>query len=138
MKIGSGKPRRGTGADIDMVPMINFAFLLLIFVMLVGAISAPDVLGVRPPQSSAEAAVDAALDVVAIDAEGRVAFGGEILQPDTLVLRVQQWRQTAGERPLLVKADAGAEAERVVLVLETLRAAGVARVSLLTARRRSR
>lgn len=120
-----------------MVPMINFAFLLLIFVMLVGAMAAPDPLVVHPPRSSAEGAVDAALEFVAIDARGQVAFGGALLPPEELVLRARRWRETAGARPLLVKADAEAEAERVVLVLETLRAAGITRVSLLTARRRA-
>ena len=134
MKIGKAQPRRER--TIDMVPMINFAFLLLIFVILVGALSAPDVLAVRPPRSIVQIPSGPTPDLVVIDASGRIGFEGQLVGPDALLLRAQQWQATAGGRKLSVKADADAEAERVVLVLETLRAAGVGRVSLLTTQRR--
>lgn len=133
MKIRGPKPR-AIGA-FDMVPMINFAFLLLIFVILSGVIAAPDVLSAHPPRSAAQAALDAARDTLVIDAEGRIGFGGEIVEPDLLLTRAQAWQQGAGERALIVKADAGADAERVVMILEVLRAAGVVRASLLTTQR---
>lgn len=130
MKI-RGQKKRVPGA-IDMVPMINFAFLLLIFVILSGVIAAPDVLAVRPPRSAAQTALEAARDTLVIDAQGRIGFGGDIIEPDALLARARDWQQNAGDRALIVKADAGAEAQRVVMILEVLRAAGVARASLLT------
>jgi biopolymer transport protein ExbD len=134
MKIGTDRKPRSNG--IDMVPMINFAFLLLIFVILVGAMSSPEVLPVRPPLSAAQTAVQSGAEGVVIDAAGRIAFGGDIIEPDALVPRAQAWLAVAGASAvLLVKADAEAEADRVVRVLETLRAAGIDRVSLLTSRR---
>lgn len=131
------RPASGARAarDIDMVPMINFAFLLLIFVILSGVIAAPDLLPVQPPRSAAQAALDPTPDTVVVDASGRIAFGGAVVEPDELLRRVQVWASTAGDRALIVKADAGADAQRVVVVLEVLRAAGVARASLMTVQR---
>jgi biopolymer transport protein TolR len=133
MKIRASKSR-APGA-IDMVPMINFAFLLLIFVILAGVIAAPDVLAVNPPHSAATTPFDTAPDTLVIDAQGRIGFGGQIIEPDVLLTRAQAWQQSAGDRPLIVKADAGADAQRVVMILEVLRAAGVVRASLLTTQR---
>lgn len=128
-------PQKRMPGVIDMVPMINFAFLLLIFVILSGVIAAPDVLAVRPPHSVAQSALETARDTLVIDAQGRIGFGGDIIEPDVLLTRAQAWQQNAGDRALIVKADAGADAQRVVMILEVLRAAGVARASLLTTRR---
>ncbi len=128
------KPQRQPGT-IDMVPMINFAFLLLIFVILVGAIAAPDLLPVQPPRSSAQTQQNPEPDVLVIDAGGRIAFAGDVMEPDALLPRAQQWQATAGDRALIVKADANADAERVVVILEVLRAAGVVRAKLLTTQR---
>ncbi|MDB5972970.1 MAG: biopolymer transport protein [Hydrocarboniphaga sp.] len=133
MKIRGPKPRN-PGA-IDMVPMINFAFLLLIFVILAGVIQAPEVLTASPPHSAAQTAPDSAPDTLVIDAQGRIGFGGEIIEPDVLLTRAQAWQHSAGDRALIVKADAGADAQRVVMILEVLRAAGVVRASLLTTTR---
>jgi biopolymer transport protein TolR len=133
VKIRSAKPR--ASGLIDMVPMINFAFLLLIFVILSGVIAAPELLPVQPPRSAAQARLATAPDTLVIDAQGRIAFGGEILEPDALLTRAQAWQRSAGERALIVKADAGADAQRVVMILEVLRAAGVVRASLLTTMR---
>lgn len=133
MKLASIKRRASD--TIDMVPMINFAFLLLIFVILVGAIAAPDALPVNPPRSNASAQQRADPDTVVIDASGRVAFEGRIVEPDELLLKAQSWQAGAGDQALIVKADAEAQAERVVAILEVLRAAGVMRAQLLTTQR---
>lgn len=133
MKIGTPRPR--ASATIDMVPMINFAFLLLIFVILVGAIAAPDALKVQPPRSLAQATLRPEPDTLVVDAEGQLAFEGERVAAEALLVRVQNWRADAGDRALIVKADAGVEAERLVVILEVLRAAGVARAQLLTLQR---
>jgi biopolymer transport protein ExbD len=135
MKIGSAKPR--SSGTLDMVPMINFAFLLLIFVIIVGAIAAPDLLAVQPPRSQVKTQQQIEPDTVIIDAHGQVAFGGEVLEPDALLARVQTWKTSAGDRPLVVKADAQADAERIVVILEVLRAAGVAHARLMTMQRGS-
>ncbi|WP_411886947.1 ExbD/TolR family protein [Hydrocarboniphaga effusa] len=133
MKLATPKPR--PAGTIDMVPMINFAFLLLIFVILVGAIATPDALPVNPPRSNASAQQPPDPDTVVIDASGRVAFEGQIVEPDELLLKAQAWQASTGDKALIVKADAATQAERVVVILEALRAAGVMRAQLLTTQR---
>ncbi|MGQ0619097.1 MAG: ExbD/TolR family protein [Panacagrimonas sp.] len=124
------RPRSG---DIDMVPMINFAFLLLIFFLLVGRIAPAEALRVEPPQAlepldSGGAGEPALL----MDAEGRLAWGSEAITADELASRAAAWAEVHPDAALSLKADAATDAARVILLLEQLRDAGVIRVRLQT------
>ena len=123
--------------DIDMVPMINFVFLLLIFFILSGSLTNGSPLPVLPPKSEALTASDASSNVLTLSADGRLALGNEVMSDAQLAERAGQWRAEHIGEILQLKADAQAPATRVVEVMETLRSAGVERVSLLTTRRRS-
>lgn len=134
MKIPGG--RRVARTDIDMVPMINFAFLLLIFFMLVGTLSPRELFSVRPPYTDAKnAAADDGSRVLIVTADGLFALGSEPLSEADLPARLVRWAQERPGEVIQVKADAGLDAARVVEVLETLRSAGIARVTLLAIHR---
>ena len=125
---------RPARTDIDMVPMINFAFLLLIFFMLAGTLTAADRTPVEPPRSSVAAPADPTGEVLLLTADGRAGFAGELLPESALPPRIAQWLAQHPGQVLRVKADASVDAARVVRVLQTLRAVGIERVSLLAAR----
>lgn len=126
------QPEKVRSTDIDMVPMINFAFLLLIFFMLTGSIASGDALGVHPPASVVETNTGDSPHVLLVAADGRLQLAGQPLNLPQLGEAATAWRaQHIGEL-LQVKADATAGAARVVEVFEILRAAGIERVSLLT------
>lgn len=123
------KPRN---ADIDMVPMINFAFLLLIFVILAGSISRGGALTVHPPLSTAETHGAAEAGALAMAADGGLLLAGEAVSGEELATRAARWREQHQGAALQLRADAALPATRVLEVLETLRASGIAQVSLLT------
>lgn len=126
-------PRRRARSDIDMVPMINFAFLLLIFFLMVGRFGPQDLFDVTPPRAAgASSESDANAGSLLVRADGALALGRTRVEPSELHLRVTAWRQSHPEEPLQVKADAGADAAHLVELLQQLRAAGVTEVRLLT------
>ncbi|TXH03832.1 MAG: biopolymer transporter ExbD [Nevskiaceae bacterium] len=125
---------RAARTDIDMVPMINFAFLLLIFFMLAGTFTTAERTPVTPPHSRIAAPADPSGDVLLLTADGRAGFGGALLPESALPPRIAAWRAQHPGQPLRLKADASVDAARVVRVLQTLRAAGVERVAILAAR----
>lgn len=125
------RPRR---SDIDMVPMINFAFLLLIFFMLAGNFTGSGPLPVQVPRSQALTGADPAAQVLILAADGQIALNQEFLANAQLAERAAQWHAQYPGEPLQIKADAGIAASRVVDILETLRGAGIEHVLLLTTR----
>ncbi|MEM1275974.1 MAG: biopolymer transporter ExbD [Pseudomonadota bacterium] len=122
------KPRRQLSSDDSILPLINVVFLLLIFFMVVGRLSASDPFEVIPPHSvnQGEPAQDDML--IAIGAEGELALNGEIITEDHLIAAVTAAK--VGE--LRIKTDNRASALATVALIEELRGVGVASVRLMT------
>ncbi len=127
-------PKRERRTDIDMVPMINFAFLLLIFFMLAGTLVPAQKMPIDPPRSALATPADPSGNVLLLAADGRAGFAGELLPEAELPARIAQWHKEHPQESLRVKADAAVDATRVINILQRLRAAGIEHVSLLTAR----
>lgn len=132
MKLPS--PKRAARSDIDMVPMINFAFLLLIFFMLAGTLVPAQKMPIDPPHSALATPADPSGNVLIIAADGRAGFAGDLIPETALPARIAQWRKEHPQEPLRVKADAAVDAASVIRILQSLRASGIEHVSLLTAR----
>lgn len=130
------EPKRESKIDIDMVPMINFAFLLLIFFMLTGTVASGELINIKPLLSATQSPVEPGANVLLIAADGQVALGRNTFKAEELEAQVRQWRAEHIGELLQVKADAELPATQVVKILETLRSAGVERIALLTTRTR--
>lgn len=112
MKIATRPPR---SIEVNMLPMINIIFLLLVFVVLTGA-------AVRLPDTTRPE--EAAL-VAAIGRDGVLSLEGRSVSVATLAAQLRQLR-----RPLRLSADPDLTAASLVRVLETLRGAGIEQADL--------
>ncbi|MEO0624780.1 MAG: biopolymer transporter ExbD [Pseudomonadota bacterium] len=114
-----------------ILPLINIVFLLLIFFMAVGRLSAADPFQIDPPHSQSAGAPANDPMLIAIGAEGQLALDGEIMDEATLLAELAP---SAGPVPpeIRIKTDGAAEAARVVALIEQLRLRGVAAVRLMT------
>jgi len=127
------EPRRQPSTDENVLPLINIVFLLLIFFMLAGAVSATAPFPLEPPTTRAAESTSAPQSGIAIAGDGRLAFGGEKIELEGLVDAVEAWREDAGADAILsVRADAGARSSRLLEVLGRLRAADVDEIRLLS------
>ena len=126
------EPPRPRSHEERVLPLVNVVFLLLIFFMLAGRLVVTDPFPVEPPRSSSEGSAAARELRVLVGADGRLALNGEEMAPELFRARVtQRLDQDPGSR-LRLKADGGAEATQVVMVMEWLREAGARRIELLT------
>ena len=126
-------PPRRARADDAMLPLINVVFLLMVFFMLVGALSPPEAFDLVPPRSNALDPSDAGARSLIVAADGRLGLGREAFAREQLPARAAAWRMQNPDAVLQVKADAAADTQAVLDVLDTLQAAGIARVELLAA-----
>jgi biopolymer transport protein ExbD len=121
-------PRRPRDDDARVLPLINVVFLLLIFFMVAGRLTASDLFQIEPPAAERGGELQRAEPTVLLAADGRLALDGtEVALADLTV----QLRDRALARVRL-KADAGTQATRVVEVMRALHAAGIGTVRLLT------
>ena len=127
-------PVRSRDPEAGLIPLINVVFLLLIFLMLAGSLNRQQAFPVNPPVADSGETEPAEPLVVLVAEDGRLAVAGrEVSEAELLGLI----GPTDRDRPTAVslKADADIEALRLVTLLEKLRRAGVASITLMTARR---
>lgn len=123
----------GSGSDDDRIlPLINIVFLLLIFFMVAGSLSAADPFRIEPLRSLGGEAGEPRNVVLLIGADGRLALDGVAIDSAELQQAVAARLRDLAHPMVHVKADGAAEAAAVVGVMETLRRAGVERIRLMT------
>ncbi|MDJ0956289.1 MAG: biopolymer transporter ExbD [Arenicellales bacterium] len=127
-------PTENHRTEVTMVPMVNVVFLLLIFFMLVGRIAPNDSLDISLPVSSSEQAQSDELTQIVIAADGRMVLNGDELDMPALIGVVTDMVTEESTTRFELKADANLEANRLILVMEVLRQAGVQELALVTER----
>ena len=124
--------------DINLTPLIDVVFLLLIFFMVSTTFKRDAELAVELPEASAEPAVreQNILELV-IDAQGRYFLGDKELVNRRLETVKQALADAAGEqrdRPLVIRADAQTPHQAVVTAMDAAGQLGFKRLSIATVR----
>jgi len=120
-----------TVRDVDLVPMINVVFLLLIFFMVVGVFRLSGESSIVPPSSkhnivSSSWESDA---VLFVRDTGLIFIGDQLLEIDDLAGLFETFN---ADDPLLVRAAARAPADVVINVLRIAGEAGLQQAGLQT------
>lgn len=130
------RPGRGATA-VELTPLIDVVFLLLIFFMVSTTFKRESVLAVElPGAQGAPRELAAAEIMVRVDAAGTVAVNDEFL-PDGEVGTVADALGRASGARVVVAADAAARHEAVVRVLDAAGRTGLTDVRILTERERA-
>lgn len=118
-------------ADLDMVPMINVVFLLLIFFLTSATLRPGAPVDLRLPVSPmADPLSVQAEQVIYISRDGEWAFGD--LRGKAAVLRGIEAAQTIGLETVSLAVDAQYPAEKLTRALSDLGGLGIAEVDLMT------
>ena len=125
-------PPRRKNDDERILPLINVVFLLLIFFMLTGKLSAIDPIEVAPPVSASDGAVETRDLVVVLGADGQLALDDAVIDQETLKTTLAERMDAAPSAQVWLKADGAADSTDVIALMETLHEAGVEHLKLLT------
>lgn len=130
--------RRTPDDDARVLPLINIVFLLLIFFVVTGHMSASSPFEMEPAQSAGAGTPQPEDLTVFMARDGRLAVADALVELQELEthIRARIDTQDTGELRVRLQADGRTEATQVVAVMEALRAAGVERLELLTLPRR--
>lgn len=129
---------RPESVDINLTPLIDVVFLLLIFFMVSTTFDREAELSIELPKSSASATprTQEAIDI-AIDAQGRFFVNGTVLvntQLDTLKRAMAAVGEGEGEEdlPVVINADARTPHQSVIQVMDAARQLGYVRLRFPT------
>jgi biopolymer transport protein ExbD len=119
--------RRRPSSDDQALPLINIAFLLLVFFLMAGTLVLPEPFSLQHLQVTEGETSKPVPQILSVAHDGRLAYRGEIVDQSELVSALFADLQ----EPLPVKVDAQADAQRVIDLLRHLGRVGVAKVRLI-------
>ncbi len=124
--------------EVNLTPLIDVVFLLLIFFMVSTTFERQSELAIELPESSTGEKAERIPEIrVAIDGQGRVYVNGNALvnrQRDTLRRALSALLKAQEAPPLVLEADRDAPYQAVVTVMDVARDLGLARLRFATRR----
>ncbi|MBI2679819.1 MAG: biopolymer transporter ExbD [Candidatus Solibacter usitatus] len=122
-------------ADINVTPMVDVMLVMLIIFMVITpmltkGVSVEMVRTKNPIAMQAADKTDAI--ILAVSREGRSYLGNDQVPADQLPQKVKDLLANRADKMVFLRADARARYEKVVDVVDNLRAAGVDQLGLLT------
>ncbi|NVK43601.1 MAG: biopolymer transporter ExbD [Oceanospirillaceae bacterium] len=128
--------RRQEEVSVNLTPLIDVVFLLLIFFMVSTTFTRETHLEVELPEASGEPG-EASRDLleVLVDAEGHYSINGKPLvnaEADTLRRALQQEAGEQRDKPLLITADGTTPHQAVVTVMDVAGQLGFVHLSITT------
>lgn len=133
MKLSAGKVEE---PDVNLTPMIDVVFLLLLFFMVSTSFIRESSLKVDLPQATGQVLPeqDLAIDIV-INAEGHFIVNGVTLKTPSLDQLSAHLKQAVGENidpHIIISADANAEYQNIVTAMDIAQQLGYSRLTLAT------
>lgn len=119
-------------SEENVLPLINIVFLLLIFFLIAGAMTIPDLFPVEPPVSDSETPAAPVETIVLIGADGQISLQNELIAADQLSALARAIIKQKPLQPFKLKADSQAASGQVIRAIEALRNAGVQQTLLIT------
>jgi biopolymer transport protein ExbD len=130
------RPRQSEEVGINLTPLIDVVFLMLIFFMVSTTFERHAELQIDLPRAeTAQEEQRREVIELAIDAQGRYFVNGQELvntRPETLRAALIQVFEGDMSLPLIVRADASTPHQSVVTAMDVAARLGIARLSIAT------
>jgi len=124
------------GARIDLTPLIDVVFMLIVFLLLTASATQLVMTVDTPRSSSTETSATEPMLLFPPSVENEVwAFEGQpYADPDAVIVALRQALEVAPERPLLIGVGAEVSSQRLVNAMDIARTAGAASVEIAVSR----
>lgn len=135
---GHGGGLRGRGrnlidsAAVDLTPLIDVTFQLLIFFLLTATFNTDAAFKVKLPKASAsEPATESKSIVVEISEDGRFEIDRKVVDGEELQTRLCMAAKEAQITTVNIKADQNTKHEKVVQAMDVAKACGIEKLGIL-------
>ena len=121
-------------AEIQMTPLIDMVFILLIFFVVTTSFVAETGIGIERPRADSSASLPRESVTVAVRADGQIVLGGQEVGLFSVRPHLERRIRNQPGLSAVIVADRTVPVERVVRVMDEIRAAGVIDIALATER----
>jgi len=133
MKSGLMKKRDDEGpGEIDLTPMLDVVFILLIFFIVTSVFVTEAGIEVTKPEASTAESKAKDLILIAVTADGEIWIDGEAVDPRFIRARFELRLAESPNSSVVIQGDQAAQNEHVMSILRAARDAQIANVSIST------
>jgi len=131
------KHRGHDEAEINITPMLDIVFIMLIFFIVTTSFVKEQGLEVSRPSNSPpkEIKKNKGPILVKIDANGNITMKGRMLESKAVQANLEREKAEKPESPLIIAAHPDADTDALVTILDAAEAVGVGSVSVATTRK---
>ncbi len=119
-------------SHLDIAPLIDIVFLLLVFFMLTSTFLVPEAIELELPESATATITEVTPITVALNASGELALNGKALALDQLRAAIEPLIAENSDATITLKSDAQTEVQQLLQVMDEIRSAGGHDVALAT------
>ncbi len=120
-----------TVRPLNLIPLINVIFLLIIYFLIVGRLQSPEDRDVNLPLAATGAPSNAESVSLLLLKDGNIKLGGEVVTRDALPMALKILLTRNPQQIIVVKADASLSANYLVSALNVIKQEGGQQVQLL-------
>ncbi|MDO8273260.1 MAG: biopolymer transporter ExbD [Gammaproteobacteria bacterium] len=127
------KKRNDDGpGEIDLTPMLDVVFILLIFFIVTSVFVTEAGIDVSKPQASTAEPKSKDLILIAVTSDGEVWMNGEVIDPRFIRSEFELRLADAPNSSVVIQGDENATNEMVMAIMRAAREAEIANVSIST------
>lgn len=131
MKSGLTKKKAQEEAgEIDLTPMLDVVFILLIFFIVTSVFVTEAGIDVSKPEATTADSTSGDLILIAVGTAGDIWIDGEQIDPRFIRARFEQRLADAPNSAVIIQADQAANNEMVMRILQAARQANIQNVSI--------
>lgn len=124
--------KRKVNLNINLIPLINVIFLLLIFFMVAGTVENIDILDIAVPKSEKSEEQAKVQTTLYLGKEGKLAINNDLIEDSDIKTIISTILIEAPDQPISIKADSSVDVERLIWVMGIIEELGGQNIYLIT------
>lgn len=129
--------RQSESPRVDLTPMVDVVFLLLIFFMISTTFIETPGLTINLPKSSAQQVPNVQKEVrVYLQANGEIFLEQQRIQLEELIIKLNNFSEAAKDTTFLLMADQEVKHGFVVKIMDAAKSAGFVKLAIATEKKR--
>jgi biopolymer transport protein ExbD len=120
-------------SEINITPLLDLAFVLLIIFMITTPLLENSVNLVIPSSSEKNPAINSSqVQTIAIDRAETIRLNNQIVDPDTLIAQLSELKRTNPEVAVVIRPDRELPVQKVISLMDVLQRAQITKVGIAT------
>ncbi|AGH82350.1 TonB system transport protein ExbD2 [Psychromonas sp. CNPT3] len=119
-------------ANIDMTPLVDIVFILLIFFILSASFQKQNQIKIDRPQSQISDSVTSLVLMVSIDKQNIIWMDKEQIKASSLTSKIKQKAKNSNNLSVVIHVDKQVSSGNLIEVIDKIRIAGVNNVAVAT------